>query len=141
MARLEGAQKRPSDEEPPVKEIRRGPGAGAFLPAQFEQLGKVVPLVERLVAVQPLVALQAEERQAKRLRQGSRELRLADAGLALEEKGLRQARGEEDSRRQPDVGDVALLREPADDRLDVRDQLIQASPPRFRLPPDSGPDP
>ena len=59
--------------------------------ADREQLARVVPLVERLGSVDPLVALQADQRGVEHLRQRLRGLGLADAGLALEQQRLGKA--------------------------------------------------
>ena len=55
-----------------------------------EQLAGVVPLVERLGRVDPLVALQADQRRVEHGRERLGRLGLADARLALEQQRLGQ---------------------------------------------------
>ena len=57
--------------------------ASRFHQAYLQHLAGVVPLVDRLVNVQTLVALEADEVGAQSLGQGTGDLRLPDAGLAL----------------------------------------------------------
>ena len=53
--------------------------------AQLEQLPRIVPLVDRVADVQPLVALQADEIGPEGGRRGRGQRRLADAGFPFEE--------------------------------------------------------
>src|SRR5690606_750186 len=76
--------------------------------ADGEELARVVPVVEGVVDVDALVALQADEAGAGRGGERLRDLGLADARLALEQQRLLEAGGEEDGRRQPAVGEIAL---------------------------------
>ena len=57
-----------------------------------EQLLAVLPLVERLGLVQPLVALQADQRQAEQRRGAERQFRLAHARDAFDQHRLLQVR-------------------------------------------------
>src|SRR3954469_7246429 len=72
-----------------------------------QQLLAVVPLVERLGLVEPLVALQAHEAAIQVLGQRARELRLADAGRPLDEDGLAELGGQERDERSRLAGQVA----------------------------------
>ena len=68
----------------------------------------VVPLVDRLGGVDPLVALQADELATGPRPQGLGHLGLADPGLTLEQQGTHQAESQVDGRAQPPVGQVVL---------------------------------
>ena len=59
----------------------------------LEHLARVVPLVDRGVDVEALVALEADEPGAEGRGQDLGQLGLADAGLALEEQRTARARG------------------------------------------------
>src|SRR3954454_20319285 len=83
--------------------------AGLGLDAQ--QLLAVVPLIQRLGLVEALVALQAHERAVQVPAQGLGQLGLADAGRALDEHRLAEARGQERDERGRLAGQVAGLRE------------------------------
>src|SRR5690606_30724350 len=72
-----------------------------------QELLAVVPLVQGLRLVEALVALQADEAAAGRARERLRELRLADAGRALDEHGLAELRREEGDERGRLAGEVA----------------------------------
>ena len=74
---------------------------------QVQQLPREVPVVERLRGVDALVALQADQRQIERLRQGSREGGLAGAGFALAEQRSPHAQRQERGHRDAFVGEVA----------------------------------
>ena len=95
--------------------------------ADLEQLPRVVPLVHRVVDVEALVALQANQLGVERRREGLRDLRLADAGLALEEKRALQPQREKCRHRQRAVGDVRL-------RGERRLQIVDRRGPRGRRP-------
>src|SRR4051812_45586513 len=83
--------------------------AGLGLDAQ--QLLAVVPLVQRLGLVEALIALQAHEGALQVPAQGLGQLGLADAGRALDEHGLAEARGQERDERGRLAWQVAGLRE------------------------------
>jgi hypothetical protein len=84
---------------------------------QRQELARVVPVVERVVEVDPLVALQADEPRADRAGQRLGDLRLADPRLALDEQRLAELGGEEDRRGERPVGEVALASERLADRV------------------------
>ena len=88
-----------------------------------EQLARIVPLVQRLGRVDPLVALQADQRRVEHRRQRLAGLGLADAGLALEQQRLRQPQAQEHRRREPLVDEVVDGRQPLGERLDVGHEL------------------
>src|SRR5688572_9621501 len=67
-----------------------------FEQADLEDLPRVVPLVDRALEIEPLVALEADQRAIEHRRQHLGDLGLADAGLALEEERLAEAEREED---------------------------------------------
>ena len=85
-----------------------------------EKLALVVPLVERGVLIQSLVALQADEFGAVHRRQRLGDFRLADAGLALQQQRPLEEVHEPQRRRKVAVGDVADLGQPVRDRLPAR---------------------
>ena len=76
--------------------------------ADRQQLALVVPVVDRVVEVDALVALQPDQRGAGRGGQRARHLGLAHARLALEQQRLLERDGEVGGRRQALVGEVAL---------------------------------
>ena len=84
----------------------------------LEHLARVVPLVDRGVDVEALVALEPDEPRAEARREDLGELRLADAGLALEKQGPPEPEPEEHRRRERPVADVVALAEVVDDPLD-----------------------
>ena len=95
--------------------------------ADLQHLARVVPLVEGLVGVDALVALQADERRrapGERLRH----LGLADADLALEEE--RSSEGRTTSARwTPAVGEVAPSAEEVSEVLDAVQQIQSGREP------------
>src|SRR4029434_967280 len=90
--------------------------------ADLEQLPRVVPLVHCVVDVQALVALQPNQvgLQCRGERFGY--LRLADAGLTLEEERTLEAQREERRHRQRAIGDVRLRGERGLQLVDRRRQ-------------------
>jgi hypothetical protein len=84
---------------------------------QRQELARVVPVVQRVVEVDPLVTLQADEPRADGASQRLGDLRLADARLALDEQRLAELGSEEDRRGERPVGEVALPGERLADRV------------------------
>ena len=117
---LERPQQRPPDQVVGAEQVllaeRRVARVGE---PDAEQLARVVPLVERLGGVDPLVALQPDQRRVEHGRERPGRLGLADARLALEQQRLRQAQAEEHRRRQALVDEVVDRRQPLGQRLDV----------------------
>ena len=107
---------------------RRRASAGARRAADREQLALVVPVVERLVDVDPLVALQADQARAGGRRERLRDLGLADARLALEQQRLAERERDEERRAERVVGEVALARE----RVAQRARRRRSAAPRDR---------
>ena len=120
-------QQRPANEIGLAEQLLAGAiaidGVAGLEQPHLEQLAGVVPLVDRVVDVEPLVALEADQLGAQRRRQHPGHRGLADAGFALEEQRPAQREREIHRHRQRAVGDVALGVEPA---LDVVDRLGQA---------------
>src|SRR5690606_40050911 len=83
-----------------------------------QHLAGVVPLVEGVVDVEALVALEADQRLFADVGEDLRHLRLADARLPFEEQGPFQAEGEEDGDAEGTVGDIAPLGEGFYDFID-----------------------
>ena len=114
------AEQRPVDEELGREQVVGGERLGGCLGGtDGQQLARVVPLVERLARRDALVALQPHEWGVEGRGQRLGRLRLADAGLALEQQGLAQGDGAEGGRRQPEVGHVVDGVEPLAQRGDV----------------------
>ena len=76
-----------------------------------QELLAVVPLVERLGLIEPLVTLQSDEPRADRVGDRLGERGLAGAGGALDEHGLGETIGKVDHRRDGLVTQVVVLRE------------------------------
>ena len=121
VGRLERLEERPADQEVGAEDVVGGRllglAAGLEQP-DLEHLARVVPLVDRGVDVEPLVALEPDEPGPERGRQDLGQLGLADAGLALEEERAAELEGQEDRGRHRSVGDVVAAPEVVLDRLD-----------------------
>ena len=104
-----------------ASEVRAG-GDLADLVAQdlrVEELLRILPLVERLGLVEPLVALQANELGRERRGQRLGELGLADAGRPLDEDRLLHAVGEVDRGGDAAVAHVVVGAQARDDVVDA----------------------
>ena len=113
---LQRLQQRPAQEElAPEQLARLRPRLGG---ADGQQLALVVPVVDGVVEVDALVALQADQARALRLGERARHLRLPHARLALEQQRLLQRGGEEDGGGEAPVGEVS---HPDQGPLDVLD--------------------
>ena len=103
--RLHGLQKRPADQETLGEELLGQRvavgGTFGFGGADRNHLGGEIPFIDSTCGVQALVALQADQAAAERLRQGPGDLGLADPGLAFEEERPAELQGEEDDGRRP----------------------------------------
>ena len=119
LARLERVEERPSQQEAlGVEGLRLGGStllgrvrSDGTSCAQVQQLARVVPVVERVVEVDALVALEPDQARA-----GGGGERLADLGLAhsrltLEQQRLLERDREEDGDGEAPVGEVALARQ------------------------------
>ena len=87
---------------------------------QLEQLACVVPFVERMTDVEPLVTLQANQIGVERSGGGRSQRRFADASLAFEEERPLQPKRQKKRNGQPVVCDVVLFGQP---RLEVGNGL------------------
>src|SRR2546427_2522151 len=85
---------------------------------RVEELFGVLPLVERLAFVEPLVALQADERARRHLGQRFCQLGLAHTGRPLDQYRTAHARGQEHDGGHAAARDVARVPEPLLDFLD-----------------------
>jgi hypothetical protein len=83
--------------------------AEGFGGANVEELAGVVPLVDGLVDVYALVALQADERRLEDSGENFGDLGLADPRLAFQEQWPSELEGEEDRGGQPLVRQVIVL--------------------------------
>ena len=111
LGRADGLEQRPGQEELLGEDVllQLLPGlAGVGLDAQ--QLLLVVPLVEGLGLVQPLVALEADQPAAGQPGHRLGQLGLARAGRALDQDRLGQPVGQEDDSGDALVGQVAARR-------------------------------
>jgi hypothetical protein len=109
LLRLERLEQRPPQQELVAEQLaRRRPGLGR---ADRQQLALVVPVVDRVVQVDALVALQPDQARTGGGRERPRDLGLADAGLALEQERLLERGREEHGRGEPGVGQVAIAGE------------------------------
>ena len=113
---LERLQQRPPEQELAPEELARR--RAGLRRADGQELALVVPVVDRVVEIDPLVALQPDQARARGLRERARDLGLADAGLPLEQQRLLERGGEEDRGGQAPVGEVALA---GQGLLDFRD--------------------
>src|SRR4051812_9569264 len=96
------------------------PARALGLRLDAQELLAVVPLVERLGLVEPLVALQAHEGAIEVLRQRAGELGLADAGRALDEDRLAEFGGQVRDERGRLAGEVADGAQARGDVVDAR---------------------
>ena len=121
VGRLERLEQRPTDEEVAAEDVVGGGlvglAAGLEQP-DLEHLARVVPLVDRRVDVQALVALEADEPRAEGRREDLGELGLADAGLALQEQRTPELEGQEHRGHERAVGDVVAAAEVLGQGLD-----------------------
>jgi hypothetical protein len=85
--------------------------------AQREELARVVPVVEGLVDVDALVALQPDEPRARGAGERLGDLGLADPGLPLDQQREAQFARQEDGRGQGAIGEVALIAQRLADRV------------------------
>src|SRR5262249_33048024 len=85
------------------------PGATARLEQpDLQHLTRVVPLVDGVVDVEALIALEPDQPRAEDVGEHLGDLGLADSGLAFEEERLGHLEGEEERGCQTSVGDVAV---------------------------------
>src|SRR5487761_346877 len=118
---VDGVQQRPPQEELRAEDLALC-GTPIVLLAQqadVQKLARIIPFVDGVGEVDALVALQADQAGAQHIGHDLGRLRLADAGLALDEQRLFELEGQEDGGREPAVADVAPL---AQARLDLVDR-------------------
>jgi hypothetical protein len=109
LGRLQGLQQRAADQVAGLIDLALHL-LHAFTPLHsphVQQLRGVVPFVQRLALLQPVVALQAQQLALQRLRQRLGQLGLAHAGLAFQQQGALQLERQEHGRGQAAVGKVA----------------------------------
>ncbi len=115
---LDGLQQRPFDQECFGKEIPGEPAADLvavgglaqrrFEQPNFEDLARVVPLVDRMRDVEALITLQPDQRRPERGGEDLGQLRLADPGFAFEEERPLQSQREVHRNREGALGHVVL---------------------------------
>ena len=93
------------------------PFAARFEGPKVEQLARVVPFVNGLRGVDPLVALEPHELAAGPLREHFRDLGLADAGLPFQEERPPERERKEDRCGEALVGEVVVTRESRPNRF------------------------
>ena len=94
------------------------PSPRASIEPDGEHLAGVVPLVEGMVDVEPLVALKADELAPEDGGENLGDFGLADPGLALEEERAAHLEGQKNRDRQPAIGHVPVPRQRGDDLVD-----------------------
>ena len=113
--RINRLQQRPLDQKGVAVELLPRLGAidaaGGVEDAQFEDLPRVVPFVDRVADIQAFVALQANQVGIECGGRGRGERRLANPGFALEEQRPLQLERQEQRHRERAVGDVVLFGE------------------------------
>src|ERR687889_1609628 len=102
--------------------------AEGFGGANVEELAGVVPLVDCLVDVYALVALQADERRLEDAGENFGDLGLADPCLAFQEQWPSKLEGEEDRGGQPLVRQVIVLAQPHSQLPEMRNAGGQGPP-------------
>ncbi len=105
LVRVDRLEQRPADEELGPEELLLRDRA-LLRRTDVEELARVVPLVDRVRDVEPLVALQPDQPCLERRRERLRRLGLPDARLALEQHRLLEREREEERRREPAIGQV-----------------------------------
>ena len=129
---LERPKQRPADQVVGAEQVLLAQLAPARLrQADAEQLARIVPLVQRLGGVDPLVALQADQRRVEHRRKRLAGLGLADAGLAFEQQRLRQPEAQEHR------GGQALVDQVVDGRQPLPD--VSTSGASRRISPEASP--
>jgi hypothetical protein len=114
---LDRLQERPPDQELRTEELLFL--HSAFLRrADVQELARVVPLVNRVGDVEPLVALEADQPRGQCARERLRRLGLADSRLALEQQRLLEPQREIERGREPAVREVVGLAERGLEGLD-----------------------
>ena len=108
MARRSGRRNRKSG---PKRVLLLHGRAPALREPDGQQLARVVPFVGGLGDVEPLVALQPDERGAEKGGRDLGEFGLADSSLPFEEERTLEPEGKEERRRESAVGDIPLSRE------------------------------
>ena len=98
-------EQRPPDEELGPEQLVLG-DRPLLRGADVQELARVVPLVDRVRDVEPLVALEPDQARAERRRERLRRLGLPDPRLALEQHRLLEREREEERGREPAVGQV-----------------------------------
>src|SRR5918997_2322336 len=134
---LQRREQRPADQKLPGVELvleagpvfGRSQGLGG---ADVQELPGVVPLVDRLVHVDALVALEPDKGRVQHARQHLRHLRLADPGLALQKERAAQLEGEKDGGGKPLAGQVVALPEPCGELRRTRNAGGQGPPAAVR---------
>ena len=94
-----------------VGNLGLAPLPSGFDEANSEHLAGVVPLIDCLAGVEPLVALQPDQVRVEHRSEHLGHLGLAHPGLAFEKEGPTQLQAEVSDHRQAAIGDVVVGRE------------------------------
>src|SRR5215210_5924595 len=129
---LQRLQERTAYQELPVVEVALDAflifATEGFCGADVEQLAGVVPLVDGLVDVYPLVALQADQGRLKDAGEDFGDLGLAYPRFAFEEQRPSELEGEEDRGGEPFVSQVIVLAQPDPKLPEMRNAGGQGPP-------------
>ena len=108
-------EERALDQEPLAVDplARLAPAAFTLGEAYFEDLPRVIPVIDRGRDVEAFIALKPDQLPVERGCESLRDLGLAHTGLALDEQGLPQAKRKKQRDREGAIGDIALAVERA----------------------------
>ena len=121
---LERAQQRPPDQVVGAEQVLLAQlGVALVGQPDADQLARIVPLVQRLGGVDPLVALQPHQRRVEDRGERLRRLGLADARRPLQQQRLGEAEAQEHRGRQAFVDQVVDGGQALRQRLDVGDEV------------------
>src|SRR6185437_14585277 len=105
-ARFQGVEQRPAQQEAAREQLTLVDASLGG--AERQQLAGVIPVVDGVVDVDPLVALEADQPCVGRRGERPRDLGLPHSGLALEQQRLVEGDREVDGQRQRTTGQITL---------------------------------
>ena len=142
---VEGGEERAPDEEILGEDVAGEAGVAVGLRSivppplrrpDMDHLLRVVPFVCGRRQIQPLVALQPNQRSSQPCGQRLRDLGLTHPGLALKQQRAPQLQRQKERRAEPDISHIALVPQQRDcvvDRRWARPRYPQASTARFAI--------
>lgn len=114
-AAIDGLEQRPLEQKLGAEQIvLRGlefQMTCGFHQTDLQHLAAIVPLVDRVMDVQPLVTLQAQQRPVERGGQHFSDLGFADARLTFQQQRASQLERQKDRGRQPAVAHIVVARQ------------------------------